>query len=128
MKLSTKRDELVSKLSVVSRAVSTRAATQALSGILIAVDEGGGQPLAQPTSRWACRPTLEAEAEGPGSVLLPGRLLAELARSLGDDTVQLELREAERDVEIRSGGSSFHLRVLPAEDFPKLPEPRASSR
>ena len=41
MKLSTKRDELVSKLSVVSRAVSTRAATQSLSGILIAVDEGG---------------------------------------------------------------------------------------
>ena len=64
---------------------------------------------------------LEAEAEGPGSVLLPGRLLAELARSLGDDTVQLEVREAERDVEIRSGGSSFHLRVLPAEDFPKFP-------
>ncbi len=32
-------------------------------------------------------------------------------------------REAERDVEIRSGSSSFHLRVLPAEDFPKLPAP-----
>jgi DNA polymerase III sliding clamp (beta) subunit (PCNA family) len=45
--------------------------------------------------------------------LLPGRLLAELARSLGDETVEIELREAERDVEIRSGGSSFHLRVLP---------------
>ena len=31
------------------------------------------------------------------------------------------MRESERDVEIRSGGSSFHLRVLPAEDFPKFP-------
>ena len=41
MKLSTKREELVSKLSVVSRAVSTRAATQSLSGILIAVDDAG---------------------------------------------------------------------------------------
>ncbi len=36
--------------------------------------------------------------------------------------MQIELREAEHDVEIRSGGSSFHLRVLPAEDFPKFPE------
>ena len=35
MKLTTKREELVAKLSIVSRAVSTRAATQALSGVLI---------------------------------------------------------------------------------------------
>ena len=34
---------------------------------------------------------------------------------------EIETREAEHDVEIRSGSSSFHLRVLPAEDFPKLP-------
>ena len=121
LKLSTKRDELVSKLSVVSRAVSTRAATQSLSGILIAVDEGGGVSLSATDLEMGLQTDLEAEAEGTGSVLLPGRLLAELARSLGDDTVQLELREAERDVEIRSGGSSFHLRVLPAEDFPKFP-------
>jgi DNA polymerase-3 subunit beta len=32
------------------------------------------------------------------------------------------VREAERDVEIRSGGSKFHLRALPAEDFPKFPD------
>ena len=41
MKLTIKRDELVSKLSIVSRAVSTRAATQALSGILISASEAG---------------------------------------------------------------------------------------
>jgi DNA polymerase III subunit beta len=67
--------------------------------------------------------TLEAEVTAAGSVLLPGRLLAEVARSLAAPTVEIELREAERDVEIRSGSSSFHLRVLPAEDFPKLPAP-----
>ena len=33
----------------------------------------------------------------------------------------MELREAERDVEIRCGGSRFHVRTLPAEDFPKVP-------
>jgi DNA polymerase III subunit beta len=36
--------------------------------------------------------------------------------------VEIELRDSERDVEIRSGGSSFHLRVLPSEDFPGLPD------
>jgi DNA polymerase III subunit beta len=121
LKLNTKRDELVSKLSTVSRAVSTRAATQALSGILLtASDEGVA--LAATDGEMGLRTALEADVSGTGSVLLPGRLLAELARSLGDQSVEIELRDSERDVEIRSGGSSFHLRVLPAEDFPNLPD------
>lgn len=121
MKLTTKRDELVAKLSVVSRAVSTRAATQALSGILLSADSDGVS-LCATDLEMGMKTQLEAEADGTGSILLPGRLFSELARSLGDPTVEIELREAERDVEIRSGKSSFHLRVLPSEDFPKFPD------
>jgi DNA polymerase III subunit beta len=121
LKLTTKRDELVLKLSVVSRAVSTRAATQALSGILLSASESG-VALAATDGEMGLRTEMEADVATAGSVLLPGRLLSELARSLGDETVEIELRESERDVEIRSGGSSFHLRVLPVEDFPNLPE------
>jgi DNA polymerase-3 subunit beta len=121
LKLTTKRDELVSKLSVVSRAVSTRAATQALSGILLDASDGAVM-LAATDGEMGLRTGLDADLADPGTALLPGRLLAELARSLGDESVEIELRESERDVEIRSGGSSFHLRVLPAEDFPSLPD------
>ncbi len=121
MKLTTKREELVSKLSIVSRAVSTRAATQALSGILLTASEDS-VTLAATDGEMGLRTALDAEVADAGSVLLPGRLLADLARSLGEDTVEIELRTAERDVEIRSGGSSFHLRVLAAEDFPSLPD------
>ena len=120
MKLTTKREELVSKLSTVSRAVSTRAATQALSGVLLTASEGQ-VTLAATDLDLGLQTSLAAEVESEGTVLLPGRLLAEVARSLADPTVEIELREAERDVEIRSGSSSFHLRILPAEDFPKLP-------
>ena len=121
MKLTTKRDELVAKLSVVSRAVSTRAATQSLSGILLNAEEDGVS-LSATDLEMGLKTKLDAEVEGAGSVLLPGRLLAELARSLGDPKVEIELRESERDVEIRSGGSSFHLRTLASEDFPAFPE------
>jgi len=121
LKLTTKRDLLVSKLSIVSRAVSTRGATQALSGILFSASDGT-VALAATDGEMGLRTALEAEVEGTGTVLLPGRLLSELARSLGDESVEIELREAEHDVEIRSGGSSFHLRVLPSEDFPNLPD------
>ena len=70
--------------------------------------------------------TLDGEVEGEGSMLLPGRQLVEVARSLGVDEVVLETREAERDVELRSGAAVFHLRTLPAEDFPPFPEPSES--
>lgn len=121
MKLTTKREELVSKLSIVSRAVSTRAATQALSGILLTASEGS-VTLAATDGEMGLRTALEADVADTGTALLPGRLLADLARSLGEDTVEISLRPEERDVEIRSGGSSFHLRVLAAEDFPSLPD------
>jgi DNA polymerase III subunit beta len=120
LKLTTKREELVSKLSIVSRAVSTRAATQALSGILLTASEGR-VTLTATDLDMGLETTLAADVVSEGSVLLPGRLLAEVARSLADPTVEIESREAEHDVEIQSGSSHFHLRVLPAEDFPKLP-------
>ncbi len=127
MKLTTKREDLVSKLSIVSRAVSTRAATQALSGVLLSAADGR-VTLSATDLDMGLETALDAEVASEGSVLLPGRLFAEVARSLADPTVEIETREAEHDVEIRSGSSSFHLRVLPAEDFPKLPEASAESR
>jgi DNA polymerase III subunit beta len=126
LKLSAKREDLVTKLSIVSRAVSTRAATQALSGVLLTATPGR-VTLAATDLDVGLETALDAEVAGEGSVLLPGRLFAEIARSLADPTVEIETRESEHDVEIRSGSSSFHLRVLPAEDFPKLPEPAAGS-
>jgi DNA polymerase-3 subunit beta len=123
LKLTTKREDLVSKLSIVSRAVSTRAATQALSGVLLSAGDGG-VTLAATDLDLGLETTLDASVDEGGSILLPGRLFAEIARSLPDPSVEIESREAERDVEIRSGGSSFHLRVLPVEDFPSLPQPQ----
>jgi DNA polymerase-3 subunit beta len=123
LKLTTKREDLVSKLSIVSRAVSTRAATQALSGVLLNAADGR-VTLAATDLDLGLETTLEAEIEDGGAILLPGRLFAEVARSLPDPNVEIESRDAEHDVEIRSGGSSFHLRVLPVEDFPKLPQPQ----
>ena len=40
----------------------------------------------------------------------------------------MELRNAEQDVEIICGPTTFHLRTLRAEDFPTLPSPAADTR
>lgn len=119
MKITTTRQSLLDALLVVSRAVSARAALQALSGILISTN--GGATLRATDMELGMEVGLEGEIEGGGSVVLPGRLLVEVARSLPDGSVTLVLREAERDIEISAGSSRFHLRTLPADDFPRFP-------
>src|SRR5919106_5718467 len=121
MRINTTRQSLLDALLVVSRAVSARAALQALSGILISVENEAR--LRATDMELGLEIGLEGEVEGGGSVVLPGRLLVEVARSLPDGPVTLALREAERDVEITAGSSRFHLRTLPADDFPRFPEP-----
>jgi DNA polymerase III subunit beta len=120
LKVITQRQELVSRLAMVSRGVSTRATTQALGGIRLS-SEGGKLTLRATDLEMGLQTDLEGDVDGDGTVLLPGRQLAEVARSLGVDEVTLETREAERDVELRSGSAVFHLRTLPVEDFPSFP-------
>jgi DNA polymerase-3 subunit beta len=43
-------------------------------------------------------------------------------RALPGDTVSLELRPAEQDVELVAGAATFHIRTLRLEDFPPFPE------
>jgi DNA polymerase-3 subunit beta len=120
MRINTTRQSLLDALLVVSRAVSARAALQALSGILISVDQ---HPRLRATDmELGLEVGLQGEVDGSGSVVLPGRLLVEVARSLPDGPVSLALREAERDIEISAGSSRFHLRTIPADDFPRFPE------
>ena len=65
---------------------------------------------------------LDAHVSAPGSALLPGRLLVDVVRTLPGGNVELALRPEERDVELTAGTARFHLRTLPPEDFPRLPE------
>jgi len=121
MKITTTRQHLLDALLVVSRAVSARAALQALSGILLTVD--GAARLRATDMELGLEDGLEGDIDGAGTVVLPGRLLVEVARSLPEGSVTLAVREAERDVEIAAGSSRFHLRTLSADDFPRFPEP-----
>ncbi len=60
-------------------------------------------------------------------MVVPGRLLLDVARSLPQDSISVEYRASKQDVEVISGSASFHLRTLPLEDFPKLPQPDPST-
>src|SRR5919201_3542563 len=89
MKVSCSRDELMQKLAVVSRGVSTRTAVQILGGVLLSA-EGGRLTLAATDMELSLRASLEAKVEDEGAVVVPGRLLVDLARLLPEAQVSLE--------------------------------------
>jgi DNA polymerase-3 subunit beta len=71
---------------------------------------------------------LMAEVSHDGTTVLPARLLLDVVRVLPGSEVSLELRPAERDVELVSSNAVFHIRTLRFEDFPPFPEPAAGMR
>ncbi|HEX8103448.1 MAG TPA: DNA polymerase III subunit beta [Solirubrobacteraceae bacterium] len=127
MKLSTSRSELFSQLQTVTRAASTRSAVQALSGVQV-VAQGGSIELRATDMELGLRVPLAGEIVREGSVVLPARLLVDVVRALPGDSVSIELRPAEQDVELVGGAATFHIRTLRLEDFPPLPEPEEASR
>jgi DNA polymerase III subunit beta len=122
MKLSVSRDSLSGALQLVGRAVSTRGTLPSLGGILLIAGDGSLTLRATDMELALTSALDDANTERDGTVLLPGRLFADVVRSLPPGEVALELRSEERDVEIAAGGARFHLRTLPADDFPRLPE------
>ena len=66
---------------------------------------------------------VEIEVNGidDGISVLPARLVTDIVRSLEPGAVTFEA--AEEDVRITAGRSQFAVRILPADEFPRLPFP-----
>jgi DNA polymerase-3 subunit beta len=121
MKFSISREKLLQQLGIAVRGVSTRSAIQTLSGVLLRAGDGAVE-LQATDMELGVRVRVDTAPERDGSVVVPGRLLLDVVRALPKDDVSLEYRTSEQDVEVISGPAKFHLRTLPLDDFPKLPE------
>ncbi len=121
LKIVCSREELAHKLGVVGRGVSTRTAVQILGGILLR-GAGGRLELASTDMELSIRTALDAQVEGDGAVVVPGRLLVDLSRLLPASEVTIEHREDENILHVRCGSAEYRLNTFGAEDFPRLPD------
>ena len=121
LKITCPRDELIRQLSIVSRAASTRTTVQVLAGILLRAEQGKLE-LAATDMELSLRTSLAADVDTEGAVVVPGKLLVDLARLLPGEDVSIEHRQGEGVVEIVSGSASYRIHTYNAEDFPRLPE------
>lgn len=109
-------------LSKVYRVISTRPTTPALGGVLVDCS-GDNIRLSATDLEVGIIAALEGEIEGKGSIVLPGKVLYNIIRTLRGE-VHLTA-EGEKAV-LRSGRSYFELAGFPASDFPFFPSEEVS--
>ena len=119
MKFIVEQSALVDGVNWVSRSLSTRPIKTELLGIVI--DATGEQVyLSASDLETASKSHFQAEIKDPGKVLVPGKLLAEISRSLPNKPITFALDGTR--VLVTSGSAKFTLPTLSVDEYPNLPE------
>ena len=121
LRITVTRDELAAKLATVARGVSTRTTVLVLGGIQLRA-EAGQLHLAATDMEVSLRATVDAQVADEGVVVVPGRLLPDIARSLPESDVTIEHKPEEAVVVVIAGTANYRLHTYSSEDFPRLPE------
>jgi len=120
MKFRAERGEFADAAAWALRTVGARATLPALSGVRLEVS-GDRLVLSSTDLEMASELSIPVQAESDGVALVPGRLLGDVVRSLPNAAVSAEA--ARERLHLACGRAQFDLRLMPAEDFPSLPEP-----
>ena len=118
MNFIVERDPLIDAVNWVARSLSARPIQTALLGIIIDVTDVitlTGSDLETST-----KASISADIKSKGKVLVPGRLLAEIARSLPTKPISFTLDGTR--VLVKAGSAKFTLPTLPINEYPNLPE------
>jgi DNA polymerase III subunit beta len=118
MELRVERDALADAVVWTARSLPARPPMQVLLGLLLDVSDAGLE-ISGFDYEVSSRVRLDVTAAEDGRALVPGRLLADIVRSLPAQPVELRL-EGSRVV-LSCGAARFTLPTLPVEDYPALP-------
>jgi DNA polymerase III subunit beta len=119
MRFNLERGTLAEAVAWVARSLPSRPVLPILSGLLLEADSGG-LTLSCFDYEVSARIRVDAEVTEPGTALVPGRLLAEITRSLPSAEVEFDYEKD--DVTLTCGPASFTLVTLPVKEYPRLPE------
>ncbi|MHB1596418.1 MAG: DNA polymerase III subunit beta [Streptosporangiaceae bacterium] len=119
MKFRVGRDDLGEAVAFVSRALPSRPVVPLLSGMLLRAD-ADGLTLSCFDYEVSARIRVDADVLESGTALVPGRLLAEITRSL--PIRPAEFADDGDAVALTCGRAEFGLVCLPVQDYPPLPE------
>ncbi|MBB1586024.1 MAG: DNA polymerase III subunit beta [Propionibacterium sp.] len=119
MKIRVERDTLADAVAWVARSLPNRPTAPILAGLLMNAS-GDEVTLSSFDSTTSAQVTMPAEVTDEGTVLVSGRLLNEIARSLPNKPVEMVADHTQ--VELTCGSARFSLQTLPVDEYPTLPE------
>ncbi|MFF0005814.1 DNA polymerase III subunit beta [Streptomyces tibetensis] len=122
MEFRIDRTEFADAVGRAARALPGRTPVPVLGGLLLEAD-AGRLAVTGFDFEAAVRVEADAEAAGPGRVLVPGRRLLDVCRVLPDGPVSCALEASRFTVE--ADGTRFGLSTLPLAEYPSLPAPPA---
>jgi DNA polymerase III subunit beta len=120
MKIRVERDGFADAVAWAARILPQKAALPVLAGLRIEATTAGGLSLAGFDYEVSAQAELDVTVAEAGSVLVPGRLLAEITRSLPGQPIDLST-DGSRLV-LTCGSARFQLPTLPLDEYPTLPE------
>jgi DNA polymerase III subunit beta len=120
MKIRVERDGFADAVAWAARILPQKAALPVLAGLRIEASTDGGLSLAGFDYEVSAQAQLDATVAEAGSVLVPGRLLAEITRSLPGQPIDCST-DGSRLV-LTCGSARFQLPTLPLDEYPTLPE------
>jgi DNA polymerase-3 subunit beta len=125
MKIRVERDSFADAVAWASRILPQKAALPVLAGLRIDAEGAQAVRLSGFDYEVSAQAALEVTVAEAGSVLVPGRLLAEITRSLPPSPIDLATDGAR--LVLTCGSSRFTLPTLPLEEYPTLPDMPAVS-
>jgi DNA polymerase-3 subunit beta len=117
VKLQVERDPLADAVAWTARALPARPTAPVLAGMRL--DAGDELTLSTFDYEVSAQGSISVTADEPGTVLVPGKMLAEIVRSLPARPVDLSTDGSRMTV--KCGSATFTLTLLPAEEYPTLP-------
>jgi len=119
VKFTVDQGALTDGVNWVSRSLSTRPIKTELLGIVI--DATGDEVILSGSDlETSSKSFIKADIAQPGKVLVPGKLLAEISRSLPNKPITITLDGSR--VLVTSGSAKFTLPTLSISEYPNLPE------
>ena len=120
MKFHVNRDVFSEAVSFVVKLLPQRNPQPILAGVLIEASEAG-LSLAAFDYEASARTTIEATVDEPGTILVHGRLLSEIASRLPNAPIQIEVDD-DGGIVLTCGSARFTLASMPVQEYPAIPE------
>lgn len=120
MKFHVNRDVFSEAVSFVVKLLPQRNPQPILAGVLIEAGENG-LSLAAFDYEASARTTIEATVDEPGTILVHGRLLSDIASRLPNAPIQISVDE-DGGIALSCGSARFTLASMPVQEYPSIPE------